>query len=47
MLKVGGKLSYSTCSLSPIEDEAVVAAILKHYGDKIRLVKVDLPGFKF
>lgn len=47
LLKVGGKISYSTCSLSPIEDEAVVAAVLKHYGDKIRLVKVELPGFKF
>ena len=47
VLKVGGKLSYSTCSLSPIEDEAVVAAALKFYGDKIKVLKVDLPGFKF
>jgi 16S rRNA C967 or C1407 C5-methylase (RsmB/RsmF family) len=47
LLKVGGKMSYSTCSLSPIEDESVVAAVLKHYGDAIRLLKVELPGFKF
>ena len=47
MLKVGGKLSYSTCSLNPIEDEAVVASALKTYGDKIRLLDVELPGFKF
>lgn len=47
MLKVGGKMSYSTCSLSPMEDESVVAAVLKKYGDKIKLVKVSLPGFQF
>ena len=47
LLKVGGKISYSTCSLNPVEDEAVVAAILKHYGSKIKVLDVDLPGFKF
>ena len=46
-MKVGGKISYSTCSLNPIEDEAVVAAVLKIYGKKIKLCSVDLPGFKF
>lgn len=38
VLKVGGKLSYSTCSLNPIENEAVVAAALKQFGTKIRLL---------
>lgn len=47
MLKVGGKLSYSTCSLNPIENEAVVAALLQMYPGKIRLLDVELPGFKF
>lgn len=47
MLKVGGKISYSTCSLNPIENEAVVAAALKEYKGKIRLVNTGLPGFKF
>ena len=47
MTKVGGKLSYSTCSLNPIENEAVVAAALKMYGDKIRVLQTGLPGFKF
>ena len=46
-MKVGGKLSYSTCSLNPIENESVIAAALKEYGDKIRLVKTELPGFRF
>ena len=47
MLKVGGKIAYSTCSLSPIENESVVAAAKLRYGDKIEILKVDLPGFKF
>jgi 16S rRNA C967 or C1407 C5-methylase (RsmB/RsmF family) len=29
LLKVGGVVSYSTCSLNPVEDEAVVAAALE------------------
>ena len=47
LLKVGGKISYSTCSLNPIENEAVVANILKTYKGKVKLVNVGLPGFKF
>lgn len=47
MLKVGGKLSFSTCSLNPIENESVVAALLKANKGKIRLLDVGLPGFKF
>jgi 16S rRNA C967 or C1407 C5-methylase (RsmB/RsmF family) len=29
LLKPGGRLVYSTCSLNPIEDEAVVSALLQ------------------
>lgn len=47
MLKVGGKLSFSTCSLNPIENEAVVAALLKANKGKIRILDVSLPNFKF
>ena len=39
LLKVGGKITYSTCSLNVIENEAVVAATLKNLGGKIRLVE--------
>jgi 16S rRNA C967 or C1407 C5-methylase (RsmB/RsmF family) len=30
-VKVGGVVCYSTCSLNPVEDEAVVCAVLKKY----------------
>jgi 16S rRNA C967 or C1407 C5-methylase (RsmB/RsmF family) len=31
LLKRGGVMAYSTCSMNPLEDEAVVAALLKVY----------------
>ena len=47
LLRVGGKISYSTCSLNPLEDEAVVASALKTFEGKIELERVELPGFRF
>ena len=38
LLRVGGELSYSTCSLNPIEDEAVVVAILRAARGALELV---------
>ncbi|KAG5519581.1 hypothetical protein PMAC_001736 [Pneumocystis sp. 'macacae'] len=48
LLKVHGKLVYSTCSLNPIENEAVVSSVLRMYGNSIRLVDVSdqLPELK-
>ncbi|KAG4304161.1 hypothetical protein PORY_002342 [Pneumocystis oryctolagi] len=48
LLKVYGRLVYSTCSLNPIENEAVVSSVLRMYGDSIRLVDVSdqLPELK-
>eukprot|EP00127_Corallochytrium_limacisporum_P006782 Clim_evm52s235 gene=Clim_evmTU52s235 len=48
MLAVGGKLCYSTCSLNPIEDEAVLAALLRKFEGCVELVDLhqeeQLPG---
>lgn len=45
MLKPGGKLVYSTCSLNPIEDEAVLAQILRQFPEMSLLdVSDQLPN---
>lgn len=39
--QVGGRLVYSTCSLNPIEDEAVVAEVIRRTGGAMQLVDVS------
>ena len=48
LLKVGGRLVYSTCSLNPLEDEAVVARLLRETQHALRLVDCAalLPGLR-
>ena len=50
MLKVGGRVVYSTCSMNPVEDEAVLATAIDRCGgaDKVEIVDSSnyLPGLK-
>ena len=50
MLKVGGRVVYSTCSLNPVENEAVVASAIERCGgvSKVKLVNCSdrLPGLQ-
>ncbi|KAG0056401.1 hypothetical protein BGZ83_005116 [Gryganskiella cystojenkinii] len=48
LLKVGGRIVYSTCSFNPMENEAVVAEILNRANGTLELVDVshELPELK-
>lgn len=41
LLKVGGRMVYSTCSMNPIENEAVVAELLRRSGNSVELLDVS------
>ena len=50
ILKVGGRVVYSTCSMNPVENEAVVASAIERCGGPSKINIVDcsdqLPGLK-
>jgi len=45
-VKVGGEVVYSTCTLVPEEDEAVIDSILERFGQAVEVLTTDLsaPG---
>jgi 16S rRNA C967 or C1407 C5-methylase (RsmB/RsmF family) len=46
LTKVGGYLCYSTCSHNPLENEAVVAELLRKAEGSLELVEYPLEGFR-
>lgn len=50
MLKVGGRVVYSTCSMNPVENEAVIASAIDRCGGSANVKIIDcsneLPGLK-
>ena len=49
MLRIGGRLVYSTCSLNPLENEAVVNRIITESNNALVVADLSsmLPGLKF
>ena len=47
-MKPGGRLVYSTCSLNPIENEAVIGAAIRICKGSVEVVDCsqELPGLK-
>ncbi len=43
VLKPGGRLVYSTCSISPLENDDVVAKLVKKYGAQVKLIPNPFP----
>uniref|UniRef100_A0A7S2NS15 SAM-dependent MTase RsmB/NOP-type domain-containing protein n=1 Tax=Leptocylindrus danicus TaxID=163516 RepID=A0A7S2NS15_9STRA len=50
LTKIGGLVCYSTCSVNPLENEAVVCELLREFHGKIKLIdvrsKFEAMGFK-
>lgn len=43
VLRPGGRIVYSTCSISPLENDKVVERLFAKRGDSLKLIRVELP----
>ncbi|MBC99164.1 MAG: RNA methyltransferase [Halobacteriovoraceae bacterium] len=43
VLRTGGKMVYSTCSISPLENDQVVAKLIKKYGAQVKILANPYP----
>jgi len=43
VVRIGGRIIYSTCSLSPLENEKIIEKLLAKRGDRVRLIDIDSP----
>lgn len=46
LCRPGGRIVYSTCTLAPEENEAVVQIALERNPDQLNLLPIDLPGLR-
>jgi 16S rRNA C967 or C1407 C5-methylase (RsmB/RsmF family) len=44
VLKPGGRLVYSTCSISPLENDGVVKKLIKKFGDECEVIFPNIEG---
>jgi methyltransferase NSUN6 len=44
LLKPGGILTYSTCTINPMENEGNVAYMMRNFGDQLKLLPVPPDG---
>lgn len=43
LLKPGGIMTYSTCTIHSVENEQIVRYILDEYSDQMELIPIDIP----